>query len=187
MLKINHPELDFYGRLLTIEQALKSFEGRLRGVEYRISYDDQKTLEVIEKSEGITLGELKQFLSLVEGKIFALEAMVKDLNAQKAKLLEEIEENNAKLKAIEARNANLEKSIFELQKQKQNNPGTLSIKIPVDITGLVAAACMLIIAVLLGTNNIEILRTPAFSMTVGIAFIFAVAGKRLLTKSTAVK
>lgn len=178
--KIADPDLDFYGKLLSAEQAMKSLEGRLRGIEYRLSFDDQKTMQAIEKKQGAD-SELKQFLNLVEGKVFALEARIKELDILHKKL----EEAKAELKEIKARNAELEKNILEMQTQmhgKKNNPRPFSIKIPVDITGIVAAACMLIIAVLLATNNSEILREPAFSMTMGVAFILAVAGKRFMTQ-----
>jgi predicted nucleic acid-binding Zn-ribbon protein len=159
-------ELDFYGRLLSIEQALKSLEGRIRGVEYRLSFEDEKNKQAVIESE-MMADDLKKLFDSITGKIFAIEELLKDLNNSRAKLLEEI-------KGVQVKIQELEKQIFELQMQKKP-----AIKIPMDMTGIVAAACMLIITALLATNNSSILQYPAFSMTIGLAFILAVASRLL--------
>lgn len=157
-------ELDFYGRMLSIEQALKSLEGRIRGVEFRLSFEDEKSRQAVVRSE-VVANDLKNLLDSIMGRIFAIEGLMKDFDNSRAKLVEEI-------KLIQLKNQELEKLIYELQVQRK--PSSI---IPLDITGIVAAACMLIITALLATDNSWILQYPAFSMIVGLAFILGVASR----------
>ncbi len=159
-------ELDFYGRLLSIEQILKSVEGRIRAVEYRLSLEDEKNKKAVIGSEEVT-NDLKKLLDSIMKKIFAVEELMKDLDNSRAKLMEEIQ-------LVQIKNQELEKQIYELKLRKPSS------KIPMDITGIVAAACMLIITALLATNNSGILQYPFFSMAMGLAFILAVASRLLI-------
>ncbi|MEM2924070.1 MAG: hypothetical protein QXJ68_00055 [Methanocellales archaeon] len=156
-------ELDFYGRLLSIEQILRNLEGRIRGVEYRLSFEDEKIKQTI------STGDLKDLLDSMVRRIYAIEEQMKDLNNSRAKLIEEV-------KLTQLKNQELEKIICE---QAQRKPSSI---IPLDITGIVAAVFMLIITALLATNNSWILQHPAFSMIVGLAFIFAVTSRFYIKK-----
>jgi len=128
----------------------------------------QNSDEFIKKMGGIedSISALAQRLSAVEnvannkltGNILSLQSELRKLSESYESLSQRIKEGSYGTRTISVG----------------------SVKIPVDVTGIVAAGAMVAAAVLIATGNLNVLTAPIFPVLIAVAFIFAVVVKLYL-------
>jgi hypothetical protein len=177
-------EKDIYGTLASLDQMVRSIDMRLRAIEKRLSMDDPNfKLDVEKLQAGETVRESDEVIKKmrdVEDNISAL--------AQRLSSVENVANNKltGSILSLQSELRRLSESYESLNKRlKEGSYGTRtisvgSVKIPVDVTGIVAAGAMVAAAVLIATGNLRILTEPVFPILIAVAFIFAVVVKLYL-------
>lgn len=178
------PEKDAYGTLASLDQMVRSLDMRLRAIEKRLSIEDPnfrldveklQAGETVQKSDEFIrkMGDIEDGISALAQRLSAVESVAND------KLTGSILSLQGELRRLSESYESLGKRI------KEGGYGTRtisvgSVKIPVDVTGIVAAGAMVAAAALIATGNLNMLTTPVFPVLIAVAFIFAVVVKMYL-------
>jgi len=183
--------VDIHGRFEALDQSLRSVDGRLRAVERRLSYkssvgsgEQSQKLEydIHEEIEGLikqisvlakSVDEMKnairsEILAEIEGKLNNTQAGVADL----------IETNriiDQKLNAL----SETERRILKLENANKISIG--KIKVPFELSGLVASIVLLATGLLIFADKWDIIRSSYYPATIGIIFGAVVIVKFLMT------
>ena len=194
MIKSNEVSVsgvDIHGRFEALDQSLRSVDGRLRAVERRLSYkssvgsgEQSQKLEydIHEEIEGLikqisvlakSVDEMKnairsEILAEIEGKLNNTQAGVADL----------IETNriiDQKLNAL----SETERRILKLENANKISIGR--IKVPLELSGLVASIVLLATGLLIFADKWDIIRSSYYPATIGIIFGAVVIVKFLMT------
>ena len=189
--EVTAPGMDIHGRFEALDQSLRSVDGRLRAVERRLSYkstggsDEQKPkleYDLHEEIEGLikqisdlakAVDEMKnairsEILVEIEGKINNTQAGVTDL----------IETNriiDQKLNILSGTEGRL------LKLENANKISIGKIKVPLELSGLVASIVLVVTGLLIFADKWAIIRSSYYPATIGIIFGAVVIVKFLMT------
>lgn len=163
-------ETDFSGRIESIDQSLRGVTRRLRAVEKRLSVkipEDEIRREDREE-EGLAdiqseIQKLQNRFQNIEGKLLSLEKT----------------KNNPEILNLEAKLADLENKVTKLENVNKIKIG--KIKIPIELSGILASIMLILTGYLIYANEWEIIRSTYYPLSIGIIFAFAVAAKFILT------
>lgn len=195
---------DLHGRINSFDQNLRSLERRLRAVERRLSMevppqdlmDDPAHMQAdLLQQMRAELAELREKISSLDGK--ASEPRENDINALKQQM-EELQEQIQRLSeghqqtkhellhskaddSMLALTRNMQDQLEDMEKRlkkaEDRNRITIgSVKVPVELSGVVAAALIFFTGVLIMGNRWDIIRSPYFSFTIALVL----AGAALL-------
>lgn len=163
---------DVQGRVESFDQSVRSLEKRLRAVERRLSVEvpvEYVVGTVFETPKTQASGDVRQFvedLDRVRSDINALRDQVEvsirtDLDTISERLDSAILEQNERMARIDDR----------------NKITIGSIKMPVELSGIVGAALLLLTGGLIYAGRWDILRSPYFSLGLGMILAMAVLVK----------
>lgn len=187
---------DLHGRINSFDQNLRSLERRLRAVERRLSMEvppqdlmddpahmqadllQQMQREIAELREQIGSPDVKGS-DPQESDINSLKQQMEELKQQVRTLSEGYQQTkhellNSKnddqmLTLTQNMNKQLEDMEKRLKKAEESNRITIgSVKVPMELSGLVAAALIFVTGVLIMSNRWDIIRSPYFSFTVAL-------------------
>ncbi len=195
---------DLHGRINSFDQNLRSLERRLRAVERRLSMEvppqDLMNDPVHPQADLLQqmrteLAELREQISSLEGKasdlreddINSLKEQVEELQQQLHTLREGHQQTKHELlnnktndhmltltQTMQDQLGDMEK---RLKKAEERNRITIgSVKVPVELSGVVAAALIFFTGMLIMGNRWDIIRSPYFSFTIALVL----AGAALL-------
>jgi hypothetical protein len=183
--------MDIHGRLEALDQSVRSVDGRLRAVERRLSYKSMG--ESSEKSPMLEYDihdEIEKLLS----QIAIIASSVDDIkNAGKANILTEIERKiestQAGLADISETNRNIEEKLAafsetERRMERLENMNKITIgkiKVPLELSGLIAALVLLTTGYLIFADKWNIIRSSYYPITIGLIFGAVVIVKFLMT------
>ena len=175
--------IDIHGRIEALDQSLRSVDYRLRAVEKSLSIktpaEELRTpVDVLSRSiheiknEG-TSGEISV-------RIDNLEAEVSKLN-NKMNLAEDITYDNHSevIGSMEAQLADAQQRITKLENQNKVSIG--KIKVPLELSGLVAAVVLIITGYLISIDQWNIIRSPYYPVIIGILFGAVAIAKSAMT------
>lgn len=198
----NQIKEDINGRLHSLDQTLRSVEKRLRAVERRLSVDvprenfipeyETNFEEALESTRAeiasihSELDELKQPTSpnpALENRlqelgleIAVLNSYIAELREENSKLCEQLEQENnlnPELLTLEIKNE-ISQLNMRLEKAENHNRINIgSVKVPVELSGIVGAIILALTGVLILAGRWDIIRSAYFSFA--IAFVFAIA------------
>ena len=195
---------DLHGRINSFDQNLRSLERRLRAVERRLSMevppqdlmDDPAHMQAdLLQQMRAELAELREHISSLDAK--ASDPRENDINSLKQQL-EELQEqfhrlseghqqtkhellhskaDDSMLALTRTMQDQLEDMEKRLKKAEERNRITIgSVKVPVELSGMVAAALIFFTGVLIMGNRWDIIRSPYFSFAIALVL----AGAALL-------
>lgn len=152
------PELitDIHGRIESLDQSLRSVDNRLRAVEKRLSIKTpapESDLIIIDNTEEKdACSDIEELQKYVETRI-----------------------NNLHLPEIESRIASAEAQLSDAEHRitKLENSNKIAIgriKVPIELSGLVAALVLLGTGYLIYTDRWNIIRSSYYPVTIGILF-----------------
>jgi hypothetical protein len=183
--------IDIHGRLEALDQSVRSVDGRLRAVERRLSYKSQGGCG--EKSPMLEYDIHDEIEKLIS-QISILARSVDEIrNAEKANVLTEIESKvestQIGLADLIETNRNFEQkfaAFYEterrLERLENMNKITIGkIKVPLELSGLIAAIVLLTTGYLIFADKWNIIRSSYYPITIGIIFGAAVLVKFVLT------
>lgn len=158
---------DMHGRIESFDQSVRSLEKRLRAIERRLSIDvppDDLVGDSFDNAE-----------TLLQQTRIELSSLVEDVSSLKTNV------NEFKETAQESLRADMDKfsdTILQLDNrllrvENQNKITIGSIKVPVELSGVVGAGVLLITGILIFVGRWDIIRSPYFSF--GIAGVLAAA------------
>ncbi len=178
--------MDIHGRLEVLDQSVRSVEARLRAVERRLSGGGEENT-VKEKD---IYDEIEELIRQVE----SLSISVDDLtNRGKADAIIEIEKKvgyaQTELAKLNETSRNIEQKLEtfsdaerRLAKLENANKITIGkIKVPLELSGLVAAIVLLLTGYLIFDNKWDIIRSSYYPITIGILFGAVVIIKFVMT------
>ena len=158
---------DTHGRIESFDQSVRSLERRLRAVERRLSIEVPP-----EDSEGDSFDNTEKLLQQTHTE---LSALVEEFNSLKTGVdnLKEIVQESLRVDMDK-----LSDSILQLDNrlervENQNKITIGSIKVPVELSGVVGAVVLLVTGTLIFADRWDIIRSPYFSF--GIAGVLAAA------------
>lgn len=168
--------IDIHGRIEALDQNLRSLEHRLRAVEKRLSIKTPGT-RLVGGQDIEDQGE-----DDVHIEIEKLRTSVKE--SQKS--VDEIRTEGRKLNEIEQKLAGLEKTLDEkdnrIKKLENQNKITIGkIKVPIELSGLVAAIVLITTGYLISSGSWEIIRSSYYAIAIGILFGAVVLVKFIMT------
>ena len=192
---------DLHGRINSFDQNLRSLERRLRAVERRLSLEvpPQDLMDNPAHMQADLLPQLQRELAELQAQIDSLDRKASDqleddinnlkqqmeeLQQQVRTLNEEYQQTkhellNSKnddqmLTLTQNMNKQLEDMEKRLKKAEERNRITIgSVKVPMELSGLVAAALIFVTGVLIMSNRWDIIRSPYFSFTVALVLASA--------------
>lgn len=195
---------DLHGRIDSFDQNLRSLERRLRAVERRLSMevppqglmDDPAHLQAdLLQQMGTELAELREQISSLDGKASdPQEGEINSLKQQLAELQEQLQRlsegqqqtkhellhsktDDTMLALTRTMQDQFEDMEKRLKKAEERNRITIgSVKVPVELSGVVAAALVFFTGVLIMGNRWDIIRSPYFSFAIALVL----AGAALL-------
>jgi len=183
--------MDIHGRLEALDQSVRSVDGRLRAVERRLSY---KSLGgSAEKSPMLEYDihhEIEEIISQVAILARSLDEIKK---AGKADVLTEIdskvESTQAGLSGLIETNRNIEQKLATLSETERRlerlenvNKITIGkIKVPLELSGLIAALVLLTTGYLIFEDKWNIIRSSYYPITIGIIFGAVVIARFVMT------
>ena len=195
---------DLHGRIDSFDQNLRSLERRLRAVERRLSMevppqglmDDPAHLQAdLLQQMGTELAELREQISSLDGKASdPQEGEINSLKQQLAELQEQLQRlsegqqqtkhellnnktDDSILTLTQTMQDQFEDMEKRLKKAEERNRITIgSVKVPVELSGVVAAALVFFTGVLIMGNRWDIIRSPYFSFAIALVL----AGAALL-------
>ncbi len=195
---------DLHGRINSFDQNLRSLERRLRAVERRLSMevppqdlmDDPAHIEAdLLKQTRMELVELREQIGALDKKgiytsesdSIRLKQELEELQKQVHRLNEVHQQtknellNNKTDDHIHVLTQNMKEQLDDVEKRlkkaEERNRITIgSVKVPIELSGLVAAALMLFTGVLILGNRWDIIRSPYFSFAIALVL----AGAALL-------
>jgi hypothetical protein len=183
--------MDIHGRLEALDQSVRSVDGRLRAVERRLSY---KSLggngEKSPMLEYDIHDEIEEILSQVA---ILARSMDEIKHAGGADVLTEIESkverSQAGLAGIIETNRNIEQKLAKLSETERRlerlenvNKITIGkIKVPLELSGLIAALVLLTTGYLIFADKWNIIRSSYYPITIGIIFCAVVIARFVMT------
>jgi len=183
--------VDIHGRLEALDQSVRSVDGRLRAVERRLSYKSQgKSSEQGAKEEYDIHNEIEE----LTGKIAILAKSVDEIkNSGKVNVLNEIE---SKVESMQAGMASIVETnrdfkqkleVFSdtgrrLERLENMNKITIGkIKVPLELSGLIAAFVLLVTGFLIFAGKWDIIRTSYYPISIGVIFGAVVIARFVMT------
>ena len=170
------PGADIHGRLEALDQSVRSVEGRLRAVERRLSGKGSEQDAAQEKD---IYDEIEELINRVD----SLSKSVDELeNGDKKDILSEMENkvNGTQdgLTRLDETCRNFEKKLEafseterRLAKLENSNRITIGkIKVPMELSGLVAAFVLLMTGYLIFADKWDIIRSSYYPVSIGILF-----------------
>jgi len=183
--------VDIHGRLEALDQSVRSVDGRLRAVERRLSYKSQgKSGEQGAIEEYDIHDEIEKLISQVA----TLAKSVDELkNSMKANVLTEIDskvdntqaglaslvEANRILKIKLEAFSDAERRLERLENMNKITIG--KIKVPLELSGLIAALVLIITGSLILADKWDIIRSSYYPISIGIIFGAVVIARFLIT------
>jgi hypothetical protein len=183
--------VDIHGRLEALDQSVRSVEGRLRAVERRLSYDlcDQKgrntenpalqeydICDEIEELSGKVANLAKSMDEIKnDERLNALGEIKSKVESTRAELIETSRNYEQKLKVL----SDTERRLERLENANKITIG--KIKVPLELSGLIAAFVLLVTGYLIFADKWSIIRSSYYPITIGIIFGAVVIAKFLLT------
>ena len=169
---------DTHGRIESFDQSVRSLEKRLRAVERRLSIEvppEDSTADSFDNTEKLlqqTRTELSAFVeefgSLKTGVNDLKELVQESLRADMDKLSDTIMQLDSRLERVE----------------NQNKITIGSIKVPVELSGVVGAGVLLVTGTLIFADRWDIIRSPYFSFGIAGVLAAAVLAKFYLANKT---
>ncbi|HIH44453.1 MAG TPA: hypothetical protein HA257_05080 [Candidatus Methanoperedenaceae archaeon] len=193
---------DLFGRIESIDQHLRSVERRLRAVEKRLSIEpvpegEMQLMDDRELNEEVgrirkSLDELSEKMTGIGAFREKLDALSAEMEKQKQgakpedklkKLPDEVAVLRGELKDLAAGMRAGEARVARLEQANRISIGNL--KIPVELSGIVAAAALLSTGYLIYSSEWGVLKSWYYSASIGVLFAVAVALKFILTNRKA--
>ena len=169
---------DTHGRIESFDQSVRSLERRLRAVERRLSIEvppEDSAADSFDNTEKMlqqTRTELsvlvEEFGSLKTGVNDLKELLQESLRADMDKLSDTIVQLDSRLERVE----------------NQNKITIGSIKVPVELSGVVGAGVLLVTGTLIFADRWDIIRSPYFSFGIAGVLAAAVLAKFYLANKT---
>ncbi len=183
--------IDIHGRLEALDQSVRSVDGRLRAVERRLSY---KSHEGGEGKSPMLEYDIHDEIEEIISQVAILAISVDEIkNAGKADVLTEIESNvkstQAGLADLIETNRNIEQKLAafseterRLERLENVNKITIGkIKVPLELSGLIAALVLLTTGYLIYADKWNIIRSSYYPVTIGIIFGAVVIARFVMT------
>ncbi len=183
--------VDIHGRLEALDQSVRSVDGRLRAVERRLSY---KSLGGGGDKSPMLEYDIHDEIERLTSQIAILSRSMDEIkNAGKTNVLTEIE---SKIESIQAgladlietnRNFEQKLAVFsetERRLERLENVNKISIgriKVPLELSGLIAALVLLTTGYLIFVDKWNIIRSSYYPITIGIIFGATVIVKFVMT------
>lgn len=192
---------DLHGRINSFDQNLRSLERRLRAVERRLSLEvpPQDLMDNPAHMQADLLPQLQRELAELQAQIDSLDRKASDqleddinnLKQQMEELQQQVRTLNegyqqTKHELLNSKNddqmltltQNMNKQLEDMEKRlkkaEERNRITIgSVKVPMELSGLVAAALIFVTGVLIMSNRWDIIRSPYFSFTVALVLASA--------------
>ena len=183
--------VDIHGRLEALDQSVRSVDGRLRAVERRLSYKSHEGSG--EKSPMLEYdihNEIEEIISQVANLARSVDEIK---NAGKADVLTEIESKvestQAGLAGLIETNRNIDQKLAKLSETERRlerlenvNKITIGkIKVPLELSGLIAALVLLTTGYLIFADKWNIIRSSYYPITIGIIFGAVVIARFVMT------
>ncbi len=181
--------VDIHGRLEALDQTMRSLEGRLRAVERRLSGKGIGNDDNAVKEKDI-YDEIEELINKVD----SLSESVDELkNRDKTDVIVEIENKiegaEGGLTRLNETTRNIEKKLeafpeVERRLAKLENANKITIgkiKVPVELSGLVAAFVLLVTGFLIFADRWDIIRNSTYPISIGILFGIVVIIKFVMT------
>ncbi|WP_094227165.1 hypothetical protein [Methanolobus psychrotolerans] len=198
----NQIKEDLNGRLHSLDQTVRSVEKRLRAVERRLSVDvpredfipeyETDFEEALEHTreeiasirsdiDEIKQGNLQNLdcetrLQGLDSELAVLKSHITELREENSKLSEQLEkEKNQDSESItlEIKNEITQLSMRLEKAENHNRINIGSMKVPVELSGVVGALILTLTGILIMQGRWDIIRSAYFSFS--IAFVFAIA------------
>jgi len=183
--------IDIHGRLEALDQSVRSVDGRLRAVERRLSYKSHGGGG--EKSPMLEY-DIHDEIEKIISQVAILARSVDEIkNAGKADVLTEIESKvkstQAGLAGLIETNRNIEQKLSTLSETERRlerlenvNKITIGkIKVPLELSGLIAALVLLTTGYLIFEDKWNIIRSSYYPITIGIIFGASVIARFVMT------
>lgn len=194
---------DTNGRIHSLDQSQRSLDKRLRAVERRLSAGNTHEGENFEPELEFNSDDIEQIreqitelklenddLKAAMESVNSLNTEIQDVKTNNLKLVREIEElksenseirrafeqsrsENARDISIEVKNELKQLNIRLERTEKRDRINIGSVKVPVELSGIMGAAILILTGVLIMQNRWDIIRSAYFSF--GIAIVFATA------------
>ncbi|NYT19122.1 MAG: hypothetical protein GKC08_02370 [Methanosarcinales archaeon] len=163
---------DIRGRIESFDQSVRSLEKRLRAVERRLS------VEVPAEDVAGTVFEAQQPRSSedVRGAIESIDKLKVEVEELRSLVEGSLRVDLDKLSdKLEASLASQDEKLTRIEDRNRITIG--SIKMPVELSGIIGAALLLLTGGLIFADRWDILRSPYFSLGLGLALAIAVLAK----------
>jgi len=158
---------DTHGRIESFDQSVRSLERRLRAVERRLSIEVPP-----EDSAGSAFDNTEKILQQTRTELFALVEEFGTLETDVGNLKEIVQGSlRADMDKLSDSVLQFDSRLDKLENQNKITIG--SIKVPVELSGVVGAGVLLVTGTLIFVNRWDIIRSPYFSF--GIAGVLAAA------------
>jgi len=183
--------VDIHGRSEALDQSLRSVDGRLRAVERRLSYkstvgsgdqsqkleyDLNEEIEGLIKQVSILAKSVDDMKNAVRSDILAeIEGKLNNTQAGVADLIETNRIIDQKLKAL----SETERRILRLENANKISIG--KIKVPLELSGLVASIVLIVTGLLIFAGKWDIIRSSYYPAAIGIIFGAVVIVKFIMT------
>ncbi len=156
--------VDIHGRIESLDQNLRSVDHRLRAVEKRLSIKTpvpEPDMIIIEDAEDAQAGAQEE------------------LQEELPRLHEKSMELSASIGSLEAQLSDAENRLTKLENLNKIRIG--KIKVPVELSGIVAAIVLLGTGYLISQDQWGLIRSPYYPITIGILFGAVVIVKFMMT------
>ncbi len=153
---------DIHGRMEALDQSVRSVDYRLRAVEKRLSVKSPDLIAINNIDQNDVQNEIEDLRKSVE-------VLSNNLQAEISRL------NNKTNQEFEAQVADAEHRITKLENLKKITLG--KIKVPIEFSGLLAAAVLIITGFLIFIDQWGIIRSFYYPVTIGILFGAVVMAK----------
>lgn len=183
--------IDIHGRLEALDQSVRSVDARLRAVERRLSYKSHGGGG--EKSPMLEY-DIHDEIEEIISQVAILARSVDEIkNAGKADVLTEVESKvkstQAGLAGLIETNRNIEQKLSTLSETERRlerlenvNKITIGkIKVPLELSGLIAALVLLTTGYLIFADKWNIIRSSYYPVTIGIIFGAVVIARFVMT------
>jgi len=183
--------VDIHGRIEAFDQSVRSVESRLRAVERRLSYKaggnggEQGALQgydIHDEIEALT-GQIAILVRSVDeikntGKVNVLTEIERKVESTQAGLASLVETN----RSLEQKLAAFSDAQRRISKLENVNKITIGkIKVPLELSGLIAALVLLVTGYLVFANEWGIIRSSYYPISIGIIFGAVVIAKFVMT------
>lgn len=196
-IEVTGTGVDIYGRIEALDQSVRSVDSRLRAVERRLSYRSQggngEQNAVLEYDIHDEIEELISRIATVAGSVdqiknagkdrslIEMESKVNTMQAGLAGIIETNRNMDQKLAAIPG----TQSRIARLENMNKITIG--KIKVPLELSGLVAAFVLLTTGFLIFADKWDVVRSSYYPATIGIIFGAVVIVKFVMTNRETVQ